>query len=479
MSQKGTDFDSVNTQGGAAKARITDIITPYEMPEKTWVTLRPHGKIHSYATYWVKVKKQDGKTTKFPVVSPSYDPETQQFDTTKYDPWFELYQKQKDEGVEQKDQLIQISVRYWTNMISRKAQRNAPRRPPKPTKKERKTGFKDKDSDTYTIWVPVGLPSSVIGKIKKLKGLNTKESKKTGNTTAYSVADEKYGCDIKLYFDPDVAPANQYDVQKGEGRSPLTEEELKYLKWDTSCLMEPTTDEKAIRRDFEGWAKRMGIKTTNKKRKHDVDEDEDELDEDQDTGFDDDDDEDDEPKKGKKGKGKGKAKAKPAKGKKGKKSDDDEDDDDLDDDDDDLDDDEDEDDEDEKPKKGKKSKAKPAKGKKGKKSDDDEDEDEDEDDEDEDEDEDDEDDDSDSDDDDDDDDDDSDSDDDEDDEDDEDEDDEDDEDEDEDDEDDEDEKPKRGKGKVKAKAKAKAKAKPAKKAAAKKTAKGKGKKGKK
>jgi hypothetical protein len=368
--QQGTDLDDVKTSGGGGKdkKKITDLITPFVFPERKWVQLRPYGPIHSYSTYWIKVKKKDGKFTKFPMDSPSYDPNTQQFDSTKEDPWYGLWQAEKD--VPRDDQHVQISRRWWVNMLFMQALKQAPRRPPKPTAKERKSGFKDKESETWTPWVPVGLPKGAVEKIKELKGTNTVESSKTGNTTAYPVSHEKYGCVLLIKYDPDKSPAEQYQVQKGD-RRPLSEEELAFLRWDTSELADPETDEKVIRADYEGWAKRMGIKTS-KKRKHDVEELDEDLEEDE--GLDEDeDDEDEAPKRGKK---KPAAKKALAKGK--RRASDDEDEDDEDEDEDDLDDDEDDEEEDEAPRRGKGKKAPPKR--KGRASDDDEDEDEDEDD---------------------------------------------------------------------------------------------------
>lgn len=336
MAQKGTSFDDVNTGGGGDKIKVTDVITPFKFPERKWVTLRPYGPIHCYATYWVKAKKKDGKPTKFPVDSPSWNAAEQSYDSSKYDPWHDLWVAQKD--VERDDQLVQISQKFWVNMLSRGAQRQQPRTLPKPTAAERKSGFKDKDSDSWTAWVPVGLPKSAIKKIKELKGLNNVTSKKTGNTVPYSVDHEKYGCDIQIMFDPDKSPAEQYQVQLGKRRA-LTEEELAMLRWDTSGLAQPLTDEKQIRRDYEEWAKRMGLKVkkgkvadpddleededfddedeapkskkstkkpaAKKSAKKPVDEDDD-FDDEDDAPFDDDEDEDDAPKSKKSTKAKSK-----------------------------------------------------------------------------------------------------------------------------------------------------------------------------
>lgn len=353
--QAGTDFDNFKANNRGDKPKITDKITPFKFPEKKWVTIRIFGGLYGYTTYWCKIDAKDmsPKAKRFPVISPSYDPATQSFDSTIYDPWYELSQTQtfdKDDKDARNKQLVQIQTQFYANAVSRAAQKQAPSRTPKPTAEERKSGFKDKDSDTWTPWVPVPIGKGLAQKIKELSGLNVVESKKTGAAKAYSVAHEKFGCDIRVLFDNDKAPADKYQVQIGERRA-LTEEELAYLQWDLSELVTPVTDEKENRRDYEGWATRMGIKTT-KKRKHEVEE----FDEDAELDEEEDEDEDDAPKSKKKVA----AKKAPAKGKKKAVVEDDEEEDDEEDDDSFDDDDEDEDDE---PvaKKGKKA---PAKGKK-------------------------------------------------------------------------------------------------------------------
>ncbi|QBQ74622.1 hypothetical protein BcepSauron_242 [Burkholderia phage BcepSauron] len=384
--QKGTDFDNINTNGNKRdKVKVTDVVTLFKFPEKKWVTLRLYGDIHSYATAWVKTKTKDGKSTKFPIDLPSYDPTTQTFDSTKYDPWYEFSQQERDNNVERDDQMIQVGRKFYMNALLRHLQKQQPSTKIRPTSTEKETGFKDKDSDTWTPWQVLALSPGLIGKIRELKGLNTVTSKKTGATKTYNVSDEKFGRDIRILYDSTKSPGDQYQVVPGDSRTPMTEEELSFLRWDTSALAsEPPSDEET-KKEFESWAKRNGIKLKSGKRRdeEDIDEDEDESpkkgkskktttskkkqveedDEDDedldgdDDGLDEDEDDEPAPKKGKKA---------PAKGKKVVEEDDD----------DDLDEDEDEDeDEDDEPAPKKGKKAAPAKGKKKQVDEDDEDED--------------------------------------------------------------------------------------------------------
>jgi hypothetical protein len=341
--RKGTSLDGAKGSTRSDKVKITDLINLYKFPEKKWTVLRlDDGVMHSYATGWVKGKTKEGKAIKFPVNMPSYDPETQEFDSTIYDPWYDLYTSEK--GVDRDSATIQLGRKFYMNAISRQAQKQKPSTIHKPTAKERETGFKDKDSDTWTMWVPVALPPSVIDKLKELKGLNVVESKRTGASKTYSVAHAKFGCDIRIYYDSSKSPAQQYEVQLGE-RRPLTEEEIAGLKWDTSGLSTEQT-EKEIRADYESWAKRMGLGLNKSKKSKGRDEEDEE---------DDEDDEDDTPPS----KSKSKAKAK-------KRPDPDDEDDEEDDDDAGLDDDDDLDDEDDTPPPKSKGKAKAAVKSKGK-----------------------------------------------------------------------------------------------------------------
>ncbi len=391
------DLDDGKTGGrGERSEGVRDLVDVFKFPEKKWTTIRLDKGLFSTANYWITTKKKDGSKGKFPTPCPSYDPDAQERDSTKADPWRDcaamLYANLSEKERKERDkQLIQFTQEWWMIGIVRAKQKQLPERMPKPTKAERASGFKDKDSDSLTAKYAIKLGRSLLGKIQELKGLNTVESKQTGAVKAFAVNDVKYGRDLRVYYDSSKAPADQYQVQLGEKRTPLTEEEQAMLSWDlATATAQPEIDEKLLAEDFKKWADKMGIKST-KKSKKDVDEDEDFDDEDEEE-------EEDEPKsKSKKSKG-----DVPKKGKKSKKvveeeddedEDEDEDEDDVPkskkakagkkskkDDDDDFDEDEDEDEDEDDVPKSKKSKGKKAAPAKSKKDEDDFDEDEDEDD---------------------------------------------------------------------------------------------------
>jgi hypothetical protein len=270
--QTGVSFDDAKTNTRTERVRVTDLITLFKWPEKKWVTVRFYPELHSYATGWVKTITKDKKEIKFPVPLRSYDPSTMEFDSTIYDPWNDLFLSEKD--VDQKSRTIQVSRKFYGNMIVRKLQANLPEKLPKPTPEEKESGFKDKDSDTLTCWSAFALPPGAIRKIQELKGINTVESKKTGKTREYSVTDQTFGCDIKVYYDPDKSPAEQYTFQIGE-RTPLTDEELAMLRWDTASLEPNMPDEKTVRADYEQWAARNGRKVSSARKAASEEDDED------------------------------------------------------------------------------------------------------------------------------------------------------------------------------------------------------------
>ena len=383
------DLDDAKTGGGRDKAPMpSDLIKLFRFPEKKWVTVRLLPGLMTTGGYWIRTKKKAGGFTKFPTPCPSFDPESQERDSTKYDPWRDLEASERakngDKKLERDEVLVQFSRDFFMNAIIRVEQKKEPSTKVKHTATERKTGFKDKDSDSWTPVAGIKLGTSFMGKVKELKGLNTVESSKTGAVKAFAVNDPKFGRDIRVYYDPTKSPADQYNIQLGDKRTPLTEEELEYLTYDLQGLLKPAeVNETELKRDFESWATRNGVKLGKAKAKASEEDDEDEDDEDEapkskkkpakkiaddfdDEDEDDEDDEDDEPKAKKKPAAKSKSKPveddeeddePPAKSKKKptakKKADDD-----FDDEDEDEDDDE---DEDEPP--AKKSVKKPVKGK--------------------------------------------------------------------------------------------------------------------
>lgn len=241
-----------------------------------WVNIRLFGDIICCGNYWVATKNKEGKKTRFPVGCLSFNPRTGRREEGKYDPWWEVQRKEIEEG--EKADTVQFTCSYYMNAIIRSEQENKPARL-RMTAEEKKTGFKDKDSSSWTPVKVVRLSQSLLQKIQKLKPLNSVKFK-SGDIKCYDVSNPKFGRDIMVRFDEDAAPANKYDVHPGDTRTPLTEEEQAYLSYDLDLLYyEPNEDE--VKQDFEQWAKRVGYGSFSKKV---VDETEDS---DDDSSFDD------------------------------------------------------------------------------------------------------------------------------------------------------------------------------------------------
>lgn len=225
---------------------------------------------------------------------------------------------------------------YLINAINREAQEDEPAKKAEPTSKEKKSGFKDITSKTWTPVEAVRVTSTVASRIQELKDLNKKKGK-DGNTKKYDVDHPKFGCDIMIRYKPKAAGTDKYSTDKGD-RTPLTDEEKSYLTWNlspelltmTGLLSEKEAEEDFKRMEIVGMEAEeededdyeLGDKKSSKKSKKSSKKDEDdEDDDDEDDDNDDDDDEEEEkPKKSKKSKDKSGKSSKKSKDKSKEKS---------------------------------------------------------------------------------------------------------------------------------------------------------------
>lgn len=372
-------FDAVSDNSSRDNLRESDLWEIYPLAKKAagqWTTLRILSlDFLPIKKHWVRIMagKEKSKLVKIPVMCVNFDPDSRDPLRGMKCPFCALEHGDDKSGAPQ-----QVDFKWFVQAISRDEQEAKPRKLPKHTSQEKKTGKKDKDSDSWTPVVVVPITNSLANKIKQLgeRNFHMVKDKKTGKKVekSFPINDPKYGCDVEIKFDAKAAAANKYTVERGKHR-PITEEESEYLTWNFDNWEEiynalGRLDEKAALTEF----KRMDIIGGSVIEDGDDD--------------DDDDDDDDSMSLGKKKKSSKKDKG----GKKRRTLDDDEDEDDDDDDDEDdrkskksskksksrklLDDDED-DDEDEKPKKKKKKSSDDKKSKKSskksKKSDDDDD----------------------------------------------------------------------------------------------------------
>lgn len=278
---RGTDLDAVTIRGSSNNFRMSDVVNMLEYPTKNgkagWVTIRLFGPVYSDAFFWAKAKQGSNKS--FRVPCRCYDPDTHQCVPEKHDPWYDEYRRECDENIDRKDRLLQYSRYFYMQAIVRKLQDNIPAKN-RITAQEKKTGFKDPDSDSYTPVVVVQLTPKILSAIQDMKEDNVVKLK-SGTRKAYNVTDEKFGRDIMIKKDmsPGVAPGDIYQVKLAvdSGRTPLTEEEKAYLTWDMNTIYAPEQSEAEVKRDFESWARRMGL-TKRKVEEPEVDEDDDDTD---------------------------------------------------------------------------------------------------------------------------------------------------------------------------------------------------------
>jgi hypothetical protein len=176
------------------------------------------GSVFSYGQHWLPIVTKEGKETNFPKVCLAYDDEIEEKDSEKACPYCDL--------------IDYIQVHYYVNVIVRELEEDVPARI-RQTPEEKKTGFKDMNSDSWTPVRVLRLPAGAVAKLNQLSELNLHGPK--GKRVSYPLSDEQYGRDVMVMYDKDAAPANQYTFQLGE---PTVLEE-DYLLWNVENLMVP------------------------------------------------------------------------------------------------------------------------------------------------------------------------------------------------------------------------------------------------
>ncbi|QZE56779.1 hypothetical protein pEaSNUABM20_00243 [Erwinia phage pEa_SNUABM_20] len=380
------DIQDNSKRDSLRESEIFEIFPLSKKANGNWVSIRLLNlDLLPIKKHWIKIMggKDKDKEIKIPRMCVSFDPDNQNKPLNGMKcPYCGIAHGNDESGAP-----AQYDYKWYAQAIIRDEQAAAPRKMPKLTKQEQKTGKKEMGSESWTPVMCIPLSNSLAGKIRELgeRNIHTVKDKKSGKKSkqAFQVNHDKYGCDIEIKYNPKKSPAERYTIERGD-HTPLTEEEKGYLTWDFDNWNEiydmlGRLNEEAAMADFKKMdvigvntnddgdddedddddmalgRKKKGGKADKKKRRSDDDDD------DEDEDDDDDDDEDDRPSKKSK-------KSKPTKSR--KMLDDDEDDDD-----------DDEDDEDDRPSKKKKSlkdkKSSKKSSKKSKSSDDDDDEDDD------------------------------------------------------------------------------------------------------
>lgn len=327
MARKG--FGNMKPKTGKNDSlRLEEVVDIYHFRDHAdeWIQCRfLDSDILPVKRHWIKIfAGKEKKLVTVPRFCVSFDPDTEETNPEVHCPYCDL----SSEGGQ--DATMRSEHFYLVNAIIRDLQEDEPARKAEPTSKEKKTGYKDIKSKSWSPVRVLRLTNSLVARMQELGENNIVKNKKTGQKKAYDVSHPKFGCDINIKYKPKAAGTDKYSADKVDGRTPLTEEEQEYLVWQLSpevLDIAGRMSEKQAAEDF----KRMSILGEDEME---GDEEDDELDEDDldlgssaskrkkkasafDGDDDDDDDEDEEEEKPKKRKKK-KVEDKPKKKKKKK-----------------------------------------------------------------------------------------------------------------------------------------------------------------
>jgi len=293
--------------GNKDSVRLEEVIKMHKWPADEWSQVRfMPGKILPVKRHWISIiAGKDKKEITIPRYCLAFDNNNE--NEPRKDakgkpikcPYCDLAHGQ--------DASARYEFFYLANAIIREVQEDMPARAKKieRTKEEKKTGFKDIRSKSWTPVEVCRITSTVANRIKELGDGNF--VKKGGEKKAFDVTHPKYGIDIRVKYKPKASGTEKYSADKDD-RTPLTDDELKYLIWrldetliDVTGRMEPAQALEDFKRmevvgadevddDSEGYS--LGDDDGKKKKKK--------GDKKKKSAAFDDDDDDDEPKKGKK-----------------------------------------------------------------------------------------------------------------------------------------------------------------------------------
>ena len=220
-------FKKKRIHGDRKRPRVEDVVELAKLTKK-FKEFRLVGPLVCYAMWWFEVRTKEGKVVSFPKPAVSFDPETGEIDNSIEDPYRDC----------QAEKRLQVS--YFHNAIDRAMQENEPKRKPKPTREENASGFKIKETDTWTPVVVVRVPPTIAQQLQTFETLNRwkKTNSKTGRTVTrtFDIPHPRFGRDVSISYDKDSkSPANYYNLSLSD-KSPLTEEEMDYFIWNVEGL---------------------------------------------------------------------------------------------------------------------------------------------------------------------------------------------------------------------------------------------------
>jgi hypothetical protein len=234
---------------GESRVRIDELIRIVDYRKVTKMkSYRFLGNLQRYAVVWLPIYKDGkqklnakGNPLNIPFNVTNFDPETETFDKSRECPFVQASEKIISHCKDEKEaRQYKVQVGYYAEAINRDLQEN-PDKKGKPSKTEKASGFKESlDSDSFTPIECHQLNYTIGQHLEAIKETNYRKDKNTGEKTYYVCAHDKYGVDVNIKFNPNEQGQGKYKVVKGE-RTPLTEEEQGYLKWDIKGAIKATT----------------------------------------------------------------------------------------------------------------------------------------------------------------------------------------------------------------------------------------------
>ena len=200
------------------------------------------------AQYWIEIVKKDGDKISIPKFSRNFDPITATFDSTKPCP----YQENQEHFTHKGKPGAQCQIHYYVNVLSRDMQDDEPKSVRR-TSREEETGFKDKDSKSWTPVRVLRLPPTVIKRLQKLQLMNRSRRARDGAP----LSDPKLGRDVMISFDSKAAsPGEMWFVQLYEKQTALHEEEQEYLMYNIEAAIEKLRDQETDE-EAEAWVQKL------------------------------------------------------------------------------------------------------------------------------------------------------------------------------------------------------------------------------
>jgi hypothetical protein len=211
-----------------------------------WYRIRCIGDLWPVRQLWFETKSDQGGTHRWPKLATSFDPQTEEYVKL---PKGQLdYYKAFAEA-----NGGRVTSSFWSLVIDRVEQSEPPRKMPKPTAAEEKTGLKDMSSKSWTPIYLVIFNSQLVEKIQTLMERNK----------GVPPSDPAKGFDIMVRYDTKTKAPDKWSVAipdadeedgLGAGKVPLAPEETEYLTIDLAEIYQANVDAQNSRDALEDLA---------------------------------------------------------------------------------------------------------------------------------------------------------------------------------------------------------------------------------